>query len=204
MFQIIISQLVGGSDSSVPSSCNLQYHPHLLPEVSAPSHVLSCFCSLHIFWFSSEMSLPLSLPDELQSPFPVFLNCRPLSPDSLASDRRRHGSSELPHTSFPLQTFLSSYWRIPGFLLLLNMCSIRANMGLGKHMVNVCLEKRVMWEISRKRPSGMCFRKAEMKTTEIERTDAHSHRLNCISSRLKCRDSWNVAVFGDRVFLKGS
>lgn len=43
MFQIIISHLVGASGSSVPSSSNLQHHSHLLPEVTTPSHALSCF-----------------------------------------------------------------------------------------------------------------------------------------------------------------
>lgn len=65
--------------------------------------------------------------------FQCILTVHP-SLQTLTSGRRRHGSSELQHASFPLQTFLGSSWGISGLFLLLSMRSVRVHVELSKHV----------------------------------------------------------------------
>lgn len=118
--------------------------------------------------------------------FQCILTVHP-SLQTLTSGRRRHGSSELQHASFPLQTFLGSSRGISGLFLLLSMRSVRVHVELSKHVFRKLREESNVWNQSRKWPWGVCFRKAEMKRKKVKRTDAHRHGLSCLPSGLK---SW--------------
>lgn len=157
-----------------------------LPAMPSPASELYTFCFLFrmLSPFSYQMS---SSSISCVSWLDLFLTSLLKTPLLQAEGDVGLGNSHIPHSHHKhCWALISAYAGESQDCFYFEACSVlRGNVGLSKHMLDMCWEKRMVYELRAENGQECVLKGQKWKGKESEEHGAHSHRLTYITSRLK-------------------